>query len=203
MPWSDQCDQIATSLAKAQNEFEIAKFDTENPHFRNRFASYAALVKASKALAKHGICFSHEIIQNDDGKWMVTQLTHSSGQWFRSFFPMPVDKSNMQGMGSANSYAKRYSLANALGLATEDAEDDGTEATKHAPAPQESKPKQSGRALAHLLQTVQKYGVSSTNVTALIKEMFGKNSSKELTDNELDQLSREIEERSEVANDPS
>jgi hypothetical protein len=47
-------------------------------------------------------------------------------------FSVPVDKNNAQGYGSALTYARRYSLSAAFGVAPED--DDGNAAAKASPA---------------------------------------------------------------------
>jgi len=52
---------------------------------------------------------------------------------------IPASKQDAQGYGSAISYAKRYSLQSALGIASED--DDGNSAVKSAPVKVVEKPK--------------------------------------------------------------
>jgi len=54
---------------------------------------------------------------------LVTMLTHSSGQWFRSSYPVRPVQATPQGLGSALTYSRRYSLMAMVGIAPED--DDG------------------------------------------------------------------------------
>lgn len=70
---------------------------------------------------------------NDEGGGMkgrlipvYTDLIHSaSGQLDRTIIEIPLSKMDAQGMGSAISYGRRYTLLAALGLATDEADDDG------------------------------------------------------------------------------
>jgi hypothetical protein len=62
----------------------------------------------------------------NDKPALVTMLAHTSGQWMKSEFPIVATKMDSQGIGSAMTYAKRYSLCGMLGIvADEDADDDG------------------------------------------------------------------------------
>jgi len=57
---------------------------------------------------------------------VYTDLIHSeTGQTDRTIIEIPVTKLDAQAMGSALSYGRRYSLLAALGLATDEADDDG------------------------------------------------------------------------------
>lgn len=57
---------------------------------------------------------------------VYTDLIHvESGEVERTTVEMPVTMLNAQGMGSAVTYGKRYTLLAALGLATDEADDDG------------------------------------------------------------------------------
>jgi ERF superfamily len=60
---------------------------------------------------------------------LITQLSHASGQWMRSFIVMPQDKETPQGVGGAITYSKRYALAALLAIPS-DEDDDAEEAEK-------------------------------------------------------------------------
>jgi hypothetical protein len=132
----DMLDAIGDALAKAQAEMANPKFDKTNPHFRNKFASLAAVRDAViPVLAKHGIACLQDLTNVEGGVACTTTLLHSSGQSM-TFGPlkMPVSKADAQGFGSAATYARRYHLmavANVVG----DEDDDANSATgKPAPA---------------------------------------------------------------------
>jgi len=118
-------NEIATALAKAQAEMSNPAFDAANPHFRNRFASLAAVRNAVVPhLAKHGISLVQDIQSTENGIACYTILTHASGQQMR-FGPLtlPASKGDAQGFGSAATYARRYSLMAVCGVVG-DADDD-------------------------------------------------------------------------------
>lgn len=58
---------------------------------------------------------------------LITMLTHSSGEWIKSVFPIKSQSSKqnneMQALGSGITYLRRYALCSMLGIAQED--DDG------------------------------------------------------------------------------
>ena len=120
--------QLDAALAKAQGEIEGAIKDKMNPHFRSMYADLASIWAACRpALAKHGISVTQWPIHSDDGKLhLITRVSHC-GEWLQSSFSIPVTKQDAHGFGSAITYTKRFALAAALGIASED--DDGNEAS--------------------------------------------------------------------------
>jgi hypothetical protein len=123
-------NEIGAALAKAQAEMSNPKFDKTNPHFKNKFASLAAVRDAViPVLAKYGIACLQDLKNVAGGVGCTTVLLHSSGQSL-TFGPleMPVSKNDAQGFGSAATYARRYHLmavANVVG----DEDDDANQAT--------------------------------------------------------------------------
>lgn len=126
---SEQINELVTALAKAQGEISVALYDSKNPHFKSDYASYSAIRKACQMpLSKHGLAITHLLLESDDKKrMMVTQLSHTSGQWMRSHLILPMDKETPQGVGSGITYAKRYTLEALLAIAA-DEDDDGNAA---------------------------------------------------------------------------
>jgi len=127
--------KIAAALAKAQAEMANPKFDSQNPHFRNKFASLASVRNAVvPVLAKHGIAMTQDLGTTDDGKGILclTTLHHESGELLR-FGPlvMPASKPDAQGFGSAATYARRYSLMAVCGVVG-DEDDDANAASGRA-----------------------------------------------------------------------
>jgi hypothetical protein len=61
-----------------------------------------------------------------------TELLHTPGQWIASEFPLVAPLDRPQILGSAITYARRYSICALLGLAAED--DDGQAAEVHSAA---------------------------------------------------------------------
>jgi hypothetical protein len=125
---------LAASMAKAQAAIEGAAKDTLNPHFRAKYADLASVVAAIKRpLADNGLAYTQVLHDGESAAAKVeTIIMHSSGEWLSNgVFSVPVDKNNAQGYGSALTYARRYSLSAAFGVAPED--DDGNAAAKASP----------------------------------------------------------------------
>lgn len=117
--------KIAEALAKAQAEMGNPTFDAQNPHFRNRYASLAAVRNAVvPVLAKHGICITQDLSTSERGLGCVTTLTHSSGERM-VFGPLilPATKQDAQGYGSCATYARRYALMAVAGVVGDDDDD--------------------------------------------------------------------------------
>lgn len=128
MNTSEQINEIATALAKAQGEMAPAIKDATNPAFRSKYADLAAVWAACcPALTKHGIAAIQDASLCERGVSVTTRLVHGSGQWIE-FGPLtvPMSKQDAHGVGSATTYARRYGLSAALGIVADD--DDGNAA---------------------------------------------------------------------------
>jgi len=121
---------IASALVKAKKEFDPAIKNATNPHFRNRYADLAACLEAvDGALLAHGIFMYQETHDDSSGVTIETVFLHDSGESIRcGKLHVPASKNDPQGYGSALSYARRYSLMAACGIAPED--DDGNAAAQ-------------------------------------------------------------------------
>jgi hypothetical protein len=133
---SEPCDAISAALAAAQAEMKNPSFDSTNPHFRNKFASLAAIRNAVvPVFAKHGLSVMQELTSVEGAVACLTVVQHSSGQWLEfGPFAMPVSKPDAQGYGSASTYCKRYALQSVAAIVG-DEDDDGNEAVKPTQKP--------------------------------------------------------------------
>ena len=121
-------NELATALAAAQAEMQNPRFDKTNPGFRSKYASLAAVRDAViPVLARHGIAVIQNLTTTDGGIACTTMLLHKSGQSLLSTLPMPSAKQDAQGLGSAATYARRYSLMAMAGVVGDD-DDDGNAA---------------------------------------------------------------------------
>jgi hypothetical protein len=109
---------------------------------RGKYAPLGAILAVVRpALEKHGI----RIRQGADRSWPLdegggskgrlvpvwTELIHTpTGERERTVLEMPLPKMDPQGMGSAITYGRRYGLLAAIGLASDDADDDGARARR-------------------------------------------------------------------------
>ena len=138
MNTSEEIHELAAALSKAQGEIEDAAKGAENPYYKSKYADLAAVRGVIREpLAKNGLSIVQNPATVQGGVEVETILLHSSGQYMSSKLFMPVAKIDAHGVGSAITYARRYSLLSILCLATED--DDGNAAARggniHAPAP--------------------------------------------------------------------
>lgn len=120
---------LIEALVKAQSEMSHAAFDQTNPHFSSKFASLKSVIDAVKpALNNNGIAFIQEAVQIDGVTYIETVLYGYADMLRTGPVPVVADKQNAQGFGSGMTYAKRYSLSMALGIAA-DTDDDGNAAS--------------------------------------------------------------------------
>ena len=129
---------IATALVKAQHAFGPALKTATNPHFRSRYADLAACVEAvMDGLNSNGIALVQQLTESDTGVIVETVFIHESGEMLNcGKLHVPAVKHDPQGYGSALTYARRYSLMAACGIAPED--DDGNKASRPAQTPIDS-----------------------------------------------------------------
>lgn len=120
---------IAASLVKAKKDFQPVLKDAKNPHFKSSYASLAgSLAAVEPALLANGIALIQRTFEDATGVTVETVLVHESGETLEcGRLHLPAVKQDAQGYGSALTYARRYSLMAALGIAPED--DDGNAAT--------------------------------------------------------------------------
>lgn len=126
MRQSEQINELASALAKAQAKMKPAKKNTSNPFFKSQFADLESVVKSCMPhLNEQGISVM-QIPAMEEGKQILeTILAHSSGQWISGTYPINPVKNDPQGMGSAMSYARRYSLSAMVSQITAEDDDDG------------------------------------------------------------------------------
>lgn len=118
---------LAAALAKAQSEMLIAEENGYNPHFKSSFSSLKDLIKASRpALTKHGLSIAQYPDSQDGNNYLVTTMLHASGETLSGKCLIQLkDPTDIQKLGSAISYAKRYAYSSICGLATSEGDDDG------------------------------------------------------------------------------
>lgn len=133
---SESIKELATALAKAQAEIENASKSSVNPHFKSKYADLAEVLNTVRPVfSKHGISVIQAPSYEAGVASVETMLAHSSGEWLSNTCSAPVSKQDAQGVGSAVTYLRRYSLAAFAGIAQED--DDANSAVGHR---QQTKP---------------------------------------------------------------
>lgn len=122
--------EIASALVKAQKGFGPALKTSNNPAFRSKYAKLENCIDAViDALNDNGIMLMQQTHPCEDGVIVETIFIHESGETMSGGrLHVPAAKHDPQGYGGALTYARRYSLQAACGIAPED--DDGNTATQ-------------------------------------------------------------------------
>ena len=147
---SPDTSALTEALAKAQAEYKHVELDAANPHFKSRFSSYATCCDSLRGpLTKHGLALPDFRPGLVAGQWvLVGPLRHKTGQYITGLAPLVNPKGDMQGFGSACTYAKRTLLMALTGGFSGEADDDG-DSVKVESAPQRA-PQQPTKAIRNL-----------------------------------------------------
>ena len=139
MERSENIGELVTALAKAQGEFSAAVKDSDNPYYNSKYADLSAVINAVRpALSKHGIA----LIQTSEADLerqtaSVTTSLHLGEEWISNTAEAPATgkgkkapddpsaptRFDVQTIGAAWTYLRRYTLQGLVGVPAED--DDG------------------------------------------------------------------------------
>ncbi len=201
-----------------QGEVKTVVFDKENPHFKNKYASLTAITEEIRPLlAKHNFVITQKVYSRESRYYIGSSLVHSSGYSFDSGeLELKLSGANMQSLGSAITYARRYQAAALLGIVS-DEDNDGNDHTdskidqkqkdnsnknqkadKVTPPPAPPSPKKSTgnnlvAPLMDLQKIVKKKNLDVDLVKRLIKVLYKKESSHHLDADELKDMAGLIE----------
>lgn len=122
------------SLCKAQMEMGAVLKNAQNPHLKSKYADLGAVLDAClDPLNKNGFALMQPGGKDEHGPYVETIFAHESGEMFKSRVYLIVGKNDMQGIGSAWTYARRYGLLGMAGLAPEDDDGEATKAPRDKP----------------------------------------------------------------------
>lgn len=131
MKLSESTKNIFKALSDFKKDFKQPLKDADNPFFKSKYVPLENVVQSiDNEASKHGLGYFQSTVTGEGGTaGVITVITHSSGEYIE-FDPLflKADKATAQGMGSAITYARRYSLSSAFGVAS-DVDDDGNEAS--------------------------------------------------------------------------
>lgn len=131
MKLSESTKSIFKALSDFKKDFKQPLKDADNPFFKSKYVPLENVVQAiDNEASKHGLGYFQSTVTGEGGTaGVITVITHSSGEYIE-FDPLflKADKATAQGMGSAITYARRYSLSSAFGIASE-VDDDGNGAS--------------------------------------------------------------------------
>ena len=164
--------ELFKAISAAQGEFSTVDKGKDNPFFKSKYAPLDSIIEMIRPiLPKHGLSVVQftDIPESGNGIIIETVITHESGQYISGKLLMPLTKIDPQGAGSAITYGRRYALAAALGIVS-DEDIDGNHNDKQ-------KPKTVTRDQIKLLHTM----LTTNKIDPdLFKDHFGITSSVEL-----------------------
>jgi len=186
------------ALAKAQAEFTFAAKDSKNPAFGSSYADLASNIAAVRpALSKHGIAF----LQFDESDVerqtaSVTTSLHFAEQWISIMAEAPavgLKGFNVQSLGAAWTYLRRYTLQALCGLASDD--DDGNSlAIENAPkakkqAAKASEPAPQTAIRSQFFGKAKEYGWGLGDIKEFMKRAYpeAQGSTANLTDEQINE----------------
>jgi hypothetical protein len=160
---------IAAAFVKAQKSFAPALKTNTNPHFKSRYVGLDGCIEAViDALNNNGIALLQPTHLDESGVTVETLFVHESGETMSGGkLHVPAAKQDPQGYGSALTYARRYSLMSACGIAPED--DDGNAASARPMKPLYV----SGTQAAHLAELAGEVGADIPALFAWISKRVG------------------------------
>jgi flagellar hook protein FlgE len=164
MDRSEHIDQLAGALARAQGKYKTVKRSGKNPKFGSKYATLDDVIAAvRKALSEEELALTQLVEQGEDGFSLTTMLIHKTGQFMSA--TMGVDPvvimsnqgkqvtTDLQALGSALTYTKRYQAGAMLGVNTETDDDGNTSGEAKKPiAPPQSEQAKAAREAAVELQ---------------------------------------------------
>jgi len=118
---SAELGELFAALSKAQGQMSGAVKDSSNPFFKSKYADLHHVWEAVRGpLSSNSLTVLQATNVVNNKLFVVTTIGHSSGQWMKSITPVKAMKEDPQAMGSAITYARRYSLAAICGIAQMD-----------------------------------------------------------------------------------
>jgi hypothetical protein len=136
---SEQINELLAALSQAQGK--IGDATKGRKAYNYNYADLASCWSACRgALSEHGLSIIQTVGRGDAGIVLRTMLGHSSGQWIDSEIPITLapngKKNELQELGSALTYLRRYSLMAMVGISPVEDDDDGAAAASYQ-APRE------------------------------------------------------------------
>lgn len=121
--------KVSAAFVSAQKAFGAALKKSTNPYYKSKYADLSSCIDAvMDSLNANGIALMQVSHESATGVIVETIFRHESGETLSSGkFYVPASKQDPQVYGSALTYARRYSLMSACGIAPED--DDGNAAS--------------------------------------------------------------------------
>ena len=187
---------------KAQKEMRPAIKDAKNPRFQSNYSDISSVLNACmEALYSNNLAMTQPVEHKEIGMVVTTRITHVTGEFIETSLPLIMQKQDMQGLGSAITYARRYGLTTLLGIPEDD--DDGNSVSSYNPPktkrkPKKAEPKVTGlqcpKGLSHM-QWLEQYSQPYGGLQVIEQRVLDKggSSSDQWTDAQIHQIINKIE----------
>lgn len=147
MEMSEQINELAAALSKAQAAIQGALKSSANTYFKSQYADLQSVWAACrKPLTDNGLSILQSPSADGARVTVDTMLLHASGQWIRGSMSCTGKDDSPQSVGSCTSYLKRYALQSFAGVAPED---DDAEAAQPRTGPEKQAARTPATATAH------------------------------------------------------
>lgn len=176
---SESIKAFSEALSKFQGEVKNPPKTADNPFFKSKYTPLDVIIDTAKPLLnKHGLSYIQSCSGDGQNITVTTLIMHSSGEWVElDPLTLKADKATAQGAGSAITYGRRYALAAALGLASDEDDDgNGAEGNKTKQSKQNESPKPDTATTADVITEAQAkrlFAISKGNADK-VKEVIGK-----------------------------
>jgi hypothetical protein len=178
---SENITELAKALTKLQGDLKTVPKEKINPFHKSKYADLSAIWEmCRKRLADSGLSLVQSTDVMENNIVLETTLLHTSGQWLRGKLALNPVKMDPQGIGSAMTYGRRYSMCAMLGIATD--EDDDAEKAMGRQTVKTS----ISHASAVITKPENSVSGEATRMESIVNSYWLKKSLKELNWNPLD-----------------
>ena len=144
---------VITLLKQVRKQIQPIKRDGKNPHFGSHYATLDNVIEAvTSPLDDAGFLLTHRTFGNEHGMFVQTSIIYEEDRnlVLSTDIPIVLHKQDMQALGGAITYARRYGILSLLNLPTED--DDGNLAS--APTKRGASDNKSDKPVANIWKDI-------------------------------------------------
>ncbi|WP_049438200.1 ERF family protein [Staphylococcus hominis] len=181
---SESITEINKALNNFHKEVKQPFKDKNNPFYKSKYVPLENVAEAiDKTSTKFGLTYTQYPVSNEKGEVGVATILHHESGEYMEYPPLMVkpEKNTPQGVGSAITYSRRYSLSTVFGI-TSDQDDDGNEASgkRSNQNNQRQNYRQDNAPKMASSQTIGTLKQQIINITNLMKENGKANSQQEV-----------------------
>ncbi|WP_338217095.1 ERF family protein [Lacticaseibacillus salsurivasis] len=142
MKRSEKTIELIKDMRKFRTQVKQPDKNATNPFTKSKYSDLSAVIKSVDAgIQNTGLSWTQDVSNDHGGVTVQTIIFHDSGEYIEfSPLTMPAGKGTAQELGSAETYARRYTLQTAFGLVG-DADDDGNAASNRQAQPKQEQPR--------------------------------------------------------------